>query len=166
MSAPSATTSAPNRRRIWIAWGLVVAWAGVIWMLGGDGFSARETGSVFSEILEALGIELSAKQRLRMILLIRKSAHLVEYAILALLTFRAAWISAAGSQFATAAWSALFAVATLATADEARQSFSPSRTGSPVDVLIDVTGGAIAIIGLLFVMRRLRRTRKAEESPT
>ena len=44
----------------------------------------------------------------------------------------------------------------VATADEARQAFSSTRTGSPNDVLIDVTGGAVAVAALLLISRRLR----------
>lgn len=149
-----------RRRRVLLAWTFVIIWAAVIWTLGGDAFSASETGSRLAALLRWFGGELTPSQRLKLLMAIRKSAHLVEYAILALLTFRAAWLSAGGHQITTAAWSAVFLVATLATADEARQAFSPARTGSPIDVLIDITGGTIAIVGLLYVMRRFRRDRE------
>lgn len=147
-----------RRRRILIAWLIVVAWAGVIWTLGGDGFSAGETSGWFSSILNAIGIEITPGQRYRMAIFIRKSAHFVEYGILAVLAFRAALLSAGRNQIATAAWTALFLVATLATADEARQAFLASRTGSPIDVMIDITGGSLAVIGIIWVMRRVRNS--------
>ena len=66
------------------------------------------------------------------------------------------------SSFGTpAAWSALFLVALVATADEARQAFSTARSGSPYDVLIDVAGGAVAIAALLVISWRMRRPNAA-----
>ena len=44
----------------------------------------------------------------------------------------------------------------LASADEARQALSDARTGSPWDVLIDLTGGVIAVTGVLVISRRMR----------
>ena len=133
-----------------------MGWATVIWILGGDYFSLAKTSHTISPWLDWLIGDLSPRTRLRIFLAIRKSAHFVEYAILAILTFRAALLAAPRNQLATAAWSALFLVATLATADEWRQAFSSARTGSPYDVLIDITGGAIAILGLIVITLRVR----------
>lgn len=151
-----------RRRRLVIAWTLVVVWAAVIWILGGDQFSLAETSRTISPWIEWLIGDLDHATRYRIFLGIRKSAHFVEYAILAILTFRAALITAPRNQLATAAWVALFLVATLAGADEARQAFSNARTGSPTDVLIDVTGGSIAILGLVLITRRMRQTPEVE----
>lgn len=146
----------PSRRRVVFAWLLVAVWAAVIWRLGGDDFSARHTSPFLMEWFRWLFGEFDGRTQYRIILGIRKSAHLVEYAILAGLTFRAALVSAGRSQLATAAWIALFIVATLACADEARQALSPTRSGSPFDVLLDCIGGVVAIGGLLVIARRLR----------
>ncbi len=146
------------RRGIALAWLWVLLWAAVIWQLGGDDFSASAMNSRLLEWLRWLAADLDPITRYRLAIGIRKSAHFVEYAILALLTFRAALISAGRNQLAAAAWVALFIVATLASADEARQAFSPIRTGSPYDVLLDIAGGAISIAGLLSISRRMRTT--------
>ena len=154
----SGTPSQPKRRkrRIGFAWALVAIWAAVIWTLGGDDFSLTETSLMISPWIEWILGDIDSRTKWKIFLAIRKSAHFVEYAILALLTFRAALISAPRNQLATAGWIALFLVATLATADEARQAFSTARSGSPYDVLIDLTGGAFAVIGLLTIGRRMR----------
>jgi VanZ family protein len=144
-------------RRAVIAWLCVVIWAGVIWRLGGDDFSATSTSSTLFEWLRVVFEKVDPRTRYRIIVGIRKSAHFIEYAVLALLTFRAAMISGVRHQMATAAWVALFLVATLASLDEARQAFSPTRTGSPYDVLIDLFGGAVAVSGLLLISRRIRK---------
>ena len=148
-------------RRIVLAWSIVAVWAGVIWTLGGDDWSLQETSRRLSPILEWIFGDIDGGTKWRIYLAVRKSAHFVEYAILALLTFRAALISAPRNQLATAAWSALFLVALVATADEARQAFSTARSGSPYDVLIDVAGGAVAIAALLVISWRMRRPNAA-----
>lgn len=145
-----------RRRRIAIAWLAVALWATLIWHLGGDDFSAKKTSSVLVKWFHALFEDLQPRTRYQILISIRKSAHLIEYAILAMLTFRAAVVSAGRNRLTSAAWLALFLVATLATADEARQAFSHARTGSPYDVLLDLLGGAVAIGGLLLVSHRMK----------
>ncbi|MEM9176739.1 MAG: VanZ family protein, partial [Myxococcota bacterium] len=134
-----------RRRRIALAWSFVLAWAAVIWSLGGDDWSLQETSRFLSPLIEWVFGELDGPTKWRIYLGVRKSAHFVEYAILAILTFRAALISAPRNRVATAAWTALFLVALVATADEARQAFSSARSGSANDVLIDFFGGAVAV---------------------
>jgi VanZ family protein len=74
---------------------------------------------------------------------LRKGAHMTEYAILAVLVVRAT-----GSY----AWALAFAVAYAAT-DEVHQLFVQGRHGSPIDVGIDAVG---ALLGLT-VLARLGR---------
>jgi len=150
------TESRVRIRRIGLAWAAVVVWAGIVWALGGDAFSATRTNSTIVQIFQALFGDLDMHTRYRILMGVRKSAHFIEYAILAILTFRAALISASRNRWTSATWVAIFIVATLATADEARQTFSSTRTGSPYDVLLDISAGAIAIIGLLVISQRMR----------
>jgi VanZ family protein len=147
-----------SRRRLKIAfaWTLVLTWAGIIWVLGSDYFSARETHSWLGRTINLLFTDLDHKTRWQIHMGIRKSAHVIEYGILALLTFRAAWISALRNAWASAAWVTLSVVALLACADETRQAFSPTRTGSPFDVLLDLSGGAIGVLVLIVISRRIR----------
>jgi VanZ family protein len=74
---------------------------------------------------------------------LRKLAHLTEYAILALLLRRAT---------GSAAWALVLAVA-YAASDEVHQVFVRGRHGSPVDVAIDTVG---ALIGLAAARSRVR----------
>jgi VanZ family protein len=165
-SNEEATSMSPKRqlRRKVLAWVWVVGWGAMIWIFGGDAFSFSETNDTIMPWLDWLTGDLDYRTRYRIYVGIRKSAHFIEYAILALLTFRAALLAASRARFATAGWVALFIVTSLATADEARQAFSPARTGSPYDVLIDVTGGLIAVVGVVVISRRLRSTDRAESS--
>ena len=151
-----------SMRRIVLAWTLVVCWGALIWTLGGDSFSFSDTNDAIIPWLDWLTGDLDYRTRYRIYVGIRKSAHFIEYAILALLTFRAALLAARQTRLMTAGWVALFFVASLATADEARQAFSPVRTGSPYDVLLDIAGGLIAVLGVLVISRRFRTERELE----
>ncbi len=161
---PSPVDPSRGRGRIIVAWVWVACWAAVIWVLGGDRFSLAETSRTIYPWLQWLIGDVDFTTRYKIFFAVRKSAHFIEYAILAILTFRAALLAAPRNQLATAAWVALFLVATLASADEARQAFSNTRSGSPYDVLIDVTGGAISVIGLVLIARRMRGTDGREAS--
>ena len=162
-SNPSPTPLRRTRKRI-LAWALVVCWAGMIWTLGGDSFSFSNTNDAIMPWLDWLTGDLDWRTRYQILVALRKSAHLIEYAILALLTFRAALLAARQTRLVSAGWVALFIVTSLATADEARQAFSPVRTGSPYDILIDVSGGLIAMLGILIISRRLRASTPTQSS--
>jgi len=161
--AESETRRRPVRR-VMLAWLWVACWGGVIWILGGDGFSFSETSASFLPWLDWLTGDLDWRTRYRIYVAIRKCAHFIEYAILALLTFRAALSATRRTPLATAGWVALFIVTSLATADEARQALSPVRTGSPYDIVIDVAGGLITVIGLVIISNRMRAARRPESS--
>jgi VanZ family protein len=153
-----------SKHRAALAWTGVLCWGALIWILGGDSFSFFETSDAIFPWLDWLTGDLDYRTRYRILVAIRNAAHFIEYAILALLTFRAALLAARKTQFATAGWIALFIVTSLASADEARQAFSPVRTGSPYDILLDVSGGLIAVIGVLIISRRLRGDDQIETS--
>ena len=69
--------------------------------------------------------------------ILRKLAHMVEFGLLAVLWWRALGYRAALTAAAIAV--------TYAISDEVHQSFVDGRVGSPVDVLIDTAGVAIAM---------------------
>lgn len=86
---------------------------------------------------------------------IRKCGHLTEYAILAMLYWRALWPAGNGGprpwRWNDAGLSLVLA-ASYAASDEFHQSFVPSRQSSVEDVLID-TCGALAGLLLLWAFR-------------
>jgi VanZ family protein len=139
------------------AWLLVTVWAVIVWGLGSDDLSAAETSSFLRPWLEWLYPDLTVLQLYRILVWIRKAAHVVEYALLGILTLRALLLGKRPSAV-TCALLALAFIVTFATADETRQSLSMARTGSAWDVALDATGGAIAIILLLYLrFGKLRR---------
>lgn len=157
----SAEGARQSRLRITLAWLWVALWAAVIWQFGTDAYSLRRTSNFMQWVIEGLVGPIDPATRYKLYLLFRKSAHFIEYAILAVLSFRAALLSAARARIVTSCWIAIFFVATIAAADELRQSYSTARTGSPYDVLIDVAGGLVALLGVVLVTRRMRPTKAA-----
>ena len=122
----------------------MIIWTVVIFTASTDLMSAEHTSRFIGPFLRWLVPEISAATILAVQLFARKLAHITEYAILAALLLRAlrpapemAMTRAAGTAFIVAAGCAAL--------DEFHQSFVVSRTGSPVDVLIDVGG---VLIGL------------------
>ena len=92
-------------------------------------------------------------------LLVRKGAHMTEYAILAVLLYRALVpaVVREGPSAPLLAW--LLAVA-YAMSDEVHQSFVPGRTAAVLDVGIDATGALLGLIALHLV-HRVRHRRAA-----
>jgi VanZ family protein len=122
-------------------------WMAVIWTLSSQAGSAQNTSRLFLLLLAWLApwagpdhVELGH-------LLVRKLGHLVEYAVLAILWFRALRgerrLAAPAS-----AWMALLVSVAWAVLDELHQSTVPSRTASAADVVIDAVGAALALLTL------------------
>ncbi len=102
--------------RLWIShWGPVLLWAAVIF--------------AFSSI-PSLGTGLGTWD-----LVLRKLAHMTEYAILGALLYRATGRAPVALALASA----------YAVTDEFHQTFVSGRHGSPVDWAIDTAGAAIGV---------------------
>ena len=95
---------------------------------------------------------------------IRKGGHVVGYAILSILLFRAwrASLPAMSDVKWTPRWAniAIFGTALVASLDEWHQSFIPSRTGRWQDVVLDTCAGIAAQI-LLFLWWKSRPNKNA-----
>lgn len=127
-------------------WLPVVIWAAVISFASTDEFSAQNTGTVIERVITVIiGHPLPPEQFDPLHFAIRKLAHLTEYAILGALAYRAARKGERGWNTRWAITAILIAAA-VATGDEFHQRFVPSRTASPVDVLIDTIGATISQI--------------------
>ena len=109
-----------------------------------DLMSAEHTSRFIGPFLRWIAPDISTATVESIQLLVRKCAHLAEYAILAALLYRA--FRYAQDNFWRAATLTL-AVATLyASLDEFHQSFVPSRTGTPWDVGIDSLGAVAGLV--------------------
>ncbi len=146
--------------RTFFRYGLpVLLWASLIFSASTDLGSASHTSRFIGPVLRWLfpGIADTAVQKLK--LGIRKSAHATEYAVFAVLVWRARFRPGRENRLPWSnklAWQAWAAATFYAMTDEYHQSFSPSREGSVRDVLIDSLGAAM---GLWLVHRwgRFRR---------
>src|SRR5688572_5279161 len=114
----------------------------VLWMSSGA-FSADETGGFLVPLFRWLLQRATPAQLDVLHAAGRKLAHLAEYAVLALLWFRALRRENTASR--TAAWGAWSVAVGCALLDESLQSTTTSRTGSVVDVAIDATGATLAL---------------------
>jgi VanZ family protein len=136
------------------------AWTAFILWAAGPSFSSDRTGPVLLWLIHSIFGELDPQDFATIHFLVRKSAHVVEYAILGLLWFRAA------RQGAPRAWRAKWAAVALAvamataTGDEIRQGRS-ARTSSAGDVALDMAGAA-AGLALLRVRRRIESDGSAQ----
>src|SRR4029077_9862676 len=97
---------------------------------------------------------------------VRKCAHVIEYAVLALLLWRALRsVSLLRTKTLMAFGAALLGSALFAASDEFHQTFVRSRTPSVRDVFLDVAGALIGLlIGASFARRHFKKRRGAAHS--
>lgn len=119
-----STQAATTRRTAPSAWLPVLVWAAVIF--------------AFSSV-PSLGTDLGTWD-----LVLRKLAHLAEYALLGLLLAR--WVRRPGVALALAAGYAI--------TDEVHQTFVEGRNGAPLDVGIDTLGALAGIYAWTLWTRR------------
>jgi VanZ family protein len=117
----------------------------MFWLSTGT-FSSDYTGALLAKLLEWLHVTLSPEAFSALHTLIRKCAHLTEYAIFAVLLYRSFGDSGRlrwRPRLAT--WSVAVAAGYSLT-DEFHQGFVPGRGPSLLDCGIDTTGAAIAML--------------------
>jgi len=158
MDARHQKTRSPLSRRILRYWVPVLLMLGLMAYFSTDLFSGENTRGVIETILAWLSIHPS-KHALRNInFIVRKCGHVLEYALLAVLIFRAfradsplgwrlSWFI--GSLAIVVTWSLL---------DEYHQSFTRTRGASIYDSMLDSAGGLLALI-VIAVVSRVGRSR-------
>ncbi|HEX8355104.1 MAG TPA: VanZ family protein [Pyrinomonadaceae bacterium] len=143
-------------------YGPVVAWACFVLFASSSNFSASNTSRVIRPLLVWLFPEISEAALAQAHFLVRKAAHVAEYALLALLAARAFRTSRRGALARRWRLASFALVACVALADEYHQSFVPARTGTVYDSLLDIAGGAAALVGAsLWLAARGRKWRKS-----
>ena len=135
------------------AWAAVIAWAGVVWWLGGADFGHAATSRIMVPLIRFFWPDASYADIRAISSTLRTFAHPIEYAILALLSLRAARLSGISLPLRMAAV-AVGVAACVALADEVRQARLASRVGSVGDVALDLSGAGAAVAGLLWLRRR------------
>jgi hypothetical protein len=138
------------------AWIAAVLWLIVIAIESSALLSAHNTSRILYPILHFLfGLDWPRFHQWHFY--IRKGGHVVGYAILSILLFRAwrASLPAVRNARWTWKWTTMAIVGTIVVAslDEWHQSFLPSRTGKWQDVVLDTCAGIGAQLLLLFWAR-------------
>ena len=143
---------AVSKTRVFLKyWLVIVLWFSLIFVASGDSQSSVRSSRIIGPLVHWLFPQLAEEHVNQIVFFVRKCAHLTEFAILALLFWRAfrkpvkrdprPW-------FWPEARNALLGVITYAATDELHQMFVPSRQASFFDVMIDATGGAIGLLAL------------------
>jgi len=130
-------------------WLPVAVWMVLIFTASGDANSGQHSSRILAPLLRWLFPDISPEMTDAVVFTARKCAHITEYAILALLTWRAF----RNPQRADARpWSwlvvrhTMIVVILYAATDEFHQLFVPSREGKLLDVLVDTAGGVAGIL--------------------
>jgi len=145
-------------------WLPVLLWMVVIFSASSDAHSYEHSSRLFEPLLHWLFPSMSQANVDIIHHIFRKCAHLTEYAILAMLLWRALHVSK--NQLPAWSWpkvgGTLLLVFLFAASDEFHQSFVPTRTPLFSDVLIDTAGGAIGLLVLWFIHHFRKRPQKRE----
>jgi VanZ family protein len=141
-----------------------LAWMALIWSVSSDLGSTDHSAGPFAWIMTALFPWATPAQIDLAHLIVRKTGHMVEYAILTALWFRTL---SAGRRlpFTSSAPLALAISVVWAITDELHQSFVPSRTASAMDVIFDSTGAGLVLLALRLRNARFTRPTSSMESP-
>lgn len=142
-----------TRERLWRYVPLII-WMALISFVSTNDFSAVNTSRVVRPLLLWLFPNITEESISLTHFLVRKAAHITEYAILGWLAARA--FIGSSLELLRRKWflAALVLVVLHALIDEYHQSFVPTRTGSLYDSGIDVAGGLIGLIGFSYLRRR------------
>jgi VanZ family protein len=140
-------------------WLPVLVWMALIFSASGDTRSVAHSSRILGPLLRWLFPQLPEDTVNLIVLILRKGAHVTEYAVLALLLWRARRKPVKND---LRPWSrpearlVLLLVALYAAGDEFHQLFVANREAAVHDVLIDTAGGAAG----LFALWRFGRWRK------
>lgn len=142
-----------DRHNLLKAWIAAILWLIVIAIESSALLSASNTSRILYPLLHFLfGLDWEHFHQWHFF--IRKGGHVVGYAILSILLFRAwrATLPAMSNVQWTQRWAtiAILGTALVASLDEWHQSFIPSRTGRWQDVVLDTSAGVAAQV-LIFL---------------
>ena len=124
-----------------------------------DLMSNEHTSRILVPLLRWLFPTISPLTLFRVEFFLRKAAHVSEYAVLAVLLYRAFVHTVFQSRRVLSAGLVLLSCAVYAAADEFHQSFVPSRTATLRDVVIDLSGATVAVLLYWSVATRDRKPR-------
>jgi VanZ family protein len=150
----------PKLRSLVRYWLPLLVWMSVIFSASSDRMSFEHSSRIIGPFVHWLFPHLSDQAIHACVMFARKCAHLSEYAVLALLIWRALRKPPepnASSWRWPDAGMALSLAALYAASDEIHQTFVPSRQGSVWDVLVDTAGAAFGLLCLWLIGRWRKR---------
>lgn len=155
LESPASVSAAPLPSSVLAGflryWLPVLLWCALIFGFSTDAGSTRRTSRFLGPFLRWLNPNISDEAIRRVQYGVRKSAHVAEYAILALLVWRAKHKPARGDRrpwnWREAGLAFAFAAA-FALSDEFHQALVPSREARVRDVFVDAIGAALGLLAL------------------
>lgn len=143
-----ASPSPPSyaRLRAALSWLLTLFWAGLIYQFSSEAYGASVTAWLLELGLDFLHIRVTPQTFEGLHFLLRKSAHISEYAIFAVLIYHSLEARHPRGWRAKPALRAVLAAGVYALTDEYHQSFVPGRTASLSDCGIDTCGAALGVL--------------------
>jgi VanZ family protein len=153
-------------RRFLRYWLLLLIWLGVIFIGSTDLLSVEHTSRFIVPVLLWWKPGMAPETVWIIHVILRQCMHVCEYAILALLLWRAVrGGSAIREKMSILFGAALLGCAVLAASDEFHQSFIKSRTPAVRDVLLDIAGALLGLlIGVTLAHCRPKKTRGIAQS--
>ena len=143
-------------KKFFTSWLPAFLWMGFIFPLANRSLGSPKVWQVYYTITTELFPSASFNELSVAYVVLRKTWHFIEYAILSLLIYRALRAGRGPRwQKPKVLWAGLAAFG-FGFLDEFLQSFAPGRTGSPFDGAVD-TAGILAGLSLLFLWARRRR---------
>jgi VanZ family protein len=144
-------------------WLPLLIWGSVIFVGSTNLMSAGHTSRFVVPFLLWLKPGMPPQTIWIILVAVRKCAHVIEYAVLALLLWRALRNTPVlGAKMLVTFGAVMLGCALFAASDEFHQTFVKSRTPSVRDVLLDIAG---AILGLLVGASLARRDPKKFRAP-
>jgi VanZ family protein len=148
--------------RGWVrAWWPALLWAGFIFTMSTDTFSAEHTASIIKPALLWIMPSMSDELFKTIHHFIRKGAHFTEYFVFCLLLYRSVRGGHKGWRWKWGAV-ALFCAAGYSVLDEIHQVFVASRGPSAYDSLLDSVGAFAAFIAVWLWFRWRRSARETQ----
>jgi VanZ family protein len=146
----------PKWRGRLVRYAPLLFWIGIIFVLSSGQGAMSETSRIIRPVLKFLFPGAPEYVIAQYHGYIRKFAHFAEYAVLAV--FAAYAFGRSSISLMRVNWFAcsMLLIVVTATMDEFNQSFNSKRTGSPWDVVIDISGGLTACV-LIWLLRRAIR---------
>ncbi len=146
-----------DRRGRFLRYAPLILWIGVIFFASSTSGSMSNTSRFVRPFL--IWLFPNAPEDLITVYhgYVRKSAHFIEYAVLAFwaaTAFRGSTRRVVADYWQLFAFLLVFATASL---DEFNQSFNLARTGTVYDVLLDCAGGLAMIVGLTVIQMARKR---------